>query len=576
MKSFLALLFSSLLLVSTAQSLKTPFEKGDGNYTGTYAEVVGFYETLSEQSPYVTIKSMGPTDSGKPLHLVLVASQQPVDLSKQPSKTVVFINNGIHPGEPDGIEASMMIARDFANNTAFREKFDNLIIAMIPVYNVGGAINRNTNTRANQNGPVSHGFRGNARNFDLNRDFAKMDTKNAKSFQQIFQMLDPDLFIDTHVSNGADYQYVITHLATQHSKMGGALGAYIEETFTPALEVKMKAKDSEITPFVNVYNKTPDAEGFSQFLDNPRYSTGYAALFNTLGFMIETHMLKPFDQRVEASYDFLESILELAIEDGKKIRRLKQERINEISIGKSHPIAWLLDQEVSKPITFKGYEGEIETSQVTGLDRLKYDRNKPFTKTLPYFQTFKPSKEVIIPKAYIVPKAWHNIIDKLLASGCTATQLSKDSILQVESYRIASFETVSQPFEGHYLHYNTEATKTTRRTTLKEGDYIFPVDQKAGRFLIEVLEPEATDSYFNWNFFDTILQRKEGFSPYVFEEDAVKLLASSPELSAAFQQKKDSDPEFAKSTYLQLTYLFERSPMYESAHRNYPILRLVN
>ena len=71
------------------------------------------------------------------------------------------------------------------------------------------ALNRNSTTRTNQNGPESYGFRGNARNYDLNRDFIKSDTKNAKTFAQIFHLVQPDVFIDNHVSNGADYQYIL-------------------------------------------------------------------------------------------------------------------------------------------------------------------------------------------------------------------------------------------------------------------------------------------------------------------------------------------------------------------------------
>jgi hypothetical protein len=95
----------------------------------------------------------------------------------------------------------------------------NTIISTIPIYNIG-ALNRNSTTRANQDGPEIYGFRGNGRNYDLNRDFIKSDTKNTKSFAELFHKLNPDVFIDNHVSNGADYQYKLTYIMTQQNQLG--------------------------------------------------------------------------------------------------------------------------------------------------------------------------------------------------------------------------------------------------------------------------------------------------------------------------------------------------------------------
>ena len=66
----------------------------------------------------------------------------------------------------------------------------NTLIAAIPVYSVGGMLNRNSHSRANQNGPEEYGFRGNAGNYDLNRDFIKSDTKNSEVFQKLFYRIE--------------------------------------------------------------------------------------------------------------------------------------------------------------------------------------------------------------------------------------------------------------------------------------------------------------------------------------------------------------------------------------------------
>lgn len=557
-----------------AQIFTTPFERSSGQETGTYEEVIRFYQQLAHSSEYLRVDTMGLTDSGESLHLVTITSgSHDPKIARQEGKTIILINNGIHPGEPDGIEASMMLARDLLRKENL-PLLNNIYLAIVPVYNIGGALNRNSTSRVNQSGPEAYGFRGNARNFDLNRDFIKADTRNTFSFYEIYHSLQPDIFIDTHVSNGADYQYKITHLATQHNKIGGGMGEYIYREFTPELEARMEARNFSITPYVNVFNRTPDERGFTQFLDNPRYSTGYTSLFNTLGFMIETHMLKPYEERVKATYAFLETILEIAIKDGDKIRRLHRENPLPVA-GEIAAISWTNDSEKTDTITFMGYEGEMIESKVTGFPRLFYNQKKPFTKKIPYYNHFKPSKEIIVPIGYVIPQGWHAVIDRLKRNQVELVSVKKDTLLDVETYTIDTYETSNRAYEGHYPHYNISLTTWKKKVYVRQGDMIAYVNQPSGRFLIQTLEPEATDSYFSWNFFDTILQQKEGFSPYVFEDMAYELLQENDALRIVFEKKIKEDQEFAQDWYQQLSFIYDLSEYSEKSYMKYPIYRLV-
>ena len=241
------------------------------------------------------------------MHTVIISKSGKTNIAKLKAggKAFLLINNAIHPGEPDGVEASQMLARNLVEDETLNKLLDNTVIVIIPFYNIGGVLNRNSTTRVNQNGPKEYGFRGNANNYDLNRDFIKADTRNARSFIALFQELDPDVFIDTHVSNGADYQYVSTTIPTQSDKLGGPLAKFMTSQLLPYHYEYMKMAGSLMTPYVNIWGmKTPD-QGYNKFIDQPRYSSGYAALFHTLGFMSETHMLKTFEQRVEATYNYI-------------------------------------------------------------------------------------------------------------------------------------------------------------------------------------------------------------------------------------------------------------------------------
>ncbi|WP_309609226.1 M14 family zinc carboxypeptidase, partial [Flavobacterium sp.] len=251
------LLLTISLFAQNKNNYKTFFEKGSGNRSANYQETIDYYKTLDADFQTIKMEQMGLTDSGEPLHIVTFSVDKIFDFKTiQKNKAIILINNGIHAGEPDGIDATMQLFRDLALGKIKIPK--NTIIVTIPIYNIGGALNRNSTSRANQNGPEEYGFRGNGRNFDLNRDFIKSDTKNTKSFVEIFHKLNPEVFIDNHVSNGADYQYNLTYIQTQHNKLGTVLGDFMVNEMTPKIVADLKTKKQEATPYVNVWDGTPD------------------------------------------------------------------------------------------------------------------------------------------------------------------------------------------------------------------------------------------------------------------------------------------------------------------------------
>ncbi len=577
MKPIFVLFCLSIFLITTstpAQTFTTTFESSNGLKTATYGETIYYYTSLAIKYPSISIFQMGETDCGLPLHVIVFDPQNEKHSKENFSKNgknLLLINNGIHPGEPDGIDATILLFRDLAENKIPSPK--NTIIATIPIYNIGGALNRNSTSRTNQNGPEEYGFRGNARNYDLNRDFIKSDTKNARAFAEIFHLLNPDLFIDNHVSNGADYQYVLTHLFTQHDKLGGKLGNYLHTSLMPQLENSLQQKKWDITPYVNVFNQVPEI-GFQQFMDSPRYSTGYTTLFNTLGMMVETHMLKPYKQRVEGTYELMKTFINIADADAEKIKNLRKESFEKYKVGNYYPISWEVDSSKISTLKFKGFEGKMVPSNITGAERLKYFRDKPFTKDVTYYNNFKATDSVKIPSAYIVPAGYWNVTELLKLNKIEFSVVKNDSTISAEVYHIKSFETVKNPFEGHYLHYKTEVSKNIENVSIKAGDILIKTQQPGVRYLLETLEPSAPDSFFNWNFFDAILQQKEGFSPYVWEDMAEKFLNENPEIKKEFEAKKKKDPAFANNWYLQLDWIHKQSPYYEKSHLRYPIVRV--
>ena len=549
----------------------TPFEISKGKSTATYDEAIEFYMELAREFPEINIQTIGETDSGYPLHIVTFNAEADFNFQKlAESKTIILINNGIHPGESDGIDATMMLYRDLAQQRV--PPPENTILVTIPIYNVGGSLNRSAKTRVNQNGPANYGFRGNALNYDLNRDFIKCDSKNAKTFVQIFHLVQPDIFVDNHVSNGADYQYTLSHLFTQHNKLGKEMGGYLEEVFIPSLEKNMADAEWPLTPYVNIYNVPPD-NGFTQFLDHPRYSTGYAALWNTFGLMIEGHMLKPYEERVKATYEFMRQLINFSQSEHEQIKSIRTSAATRHQDLNFYPIRWELDSTKSRKLQFKGYRADTLISEVTGMNRLKYNRDFPFTKEIPYYNNYIPVDSIEIPSAYILRKEWRSVMELLDLNGIEYYTIEKDTVMEVESYRITDFQTSTNPYEGHYPHFDTHVEKELVNQSFSAGDYLIPTDQTGIRYLLETLEPAAVDSFFNWNFFDTVLQQKEGFSAYVFEDLAIQLLESNKALRDSFELRKERDQIFQNDWHAQLQWIYERSEYYESAHRQYPVYR---
>ena len=480
-KPLFILLISFQLMAQNNDKLLTPFEKGNGNQTATYTETIAYFKLLDDGFESIKMLKMGETDCGEPLHIVIFDPQGSFDFNSiHKNRAVLLLNNGIHPGEPDGIDATMMLYRDLA--TGKLPELKNTVVVNIPVYNIGGMLNRNSHTRANQNGPESYGFRGNARNYDLNRDFLKSDTKNSRSFAEIFHTVNPDIFIDNHVSNGADYQYIFTYIATHHQKLGGKLGSYFKEEMMPAILDELKKKDIEATPYVNIHDEKPDS-GFEQFMDYPRYSTGYASMFNVPGSMPETHMLKDYAPRVRVTYEYMVSTINYIEKNYNHIKQLRTENTNNYKPGMKYTLLWELDKSKVTQLEFLGYEGGFKPSEVSGQDRLFYDRNKPFKKNIPYYQQYSPVKQITIPQAYIIPKSWWNVIELLKLNGIVMQPLENDMVIEVESYHIANYNTSSYPYEGHYPHSNTQVDVKTEKVQFHKGDFIINTQQPGVKYL---------------------------------------------------------------------------------------------
>lgn len=547
------------------------------NTTPTWQQCISFYKDLDEKFDEVRLIEVGRTDAGKPLHLVILNKQKVFypELFDQ-NKVIVLINNAIHAGEPDGVNASMQLCDSLLNPSSGIHHFlDKMIICIIPIYNVDGALNRNSVSRANQNGPDEYGFRANSRNLDLNRDFIKCDSKNSLHFNMLYHRVKPHIVVDTHVSNGADYSYTMTLISTQSDKLGGTPGRYIRNVMEPELYKSMKEEGFPMCPYVMTMGRTPES-GLIGFLETPRYSTGYTALFGSLGFVTETHMLKPFDSRVKSTFAFFRCLGNYIVDHNTDIIKTVLDGRKEILELQKVPLAFKLDTSRKESFYFEGYQALMQQSKVGTGERLFYDTTVKWQKDIPYYRNYRMENVVEVPEYYVIPQAWHQVIDRLRANNVLMQPLKADTTFDVECYYISDYKTSKDPYEGHYVHSGVRVKKATKKVMFFKGDMIIPTAQFARRYLVETLEPSGDDGFFVWNFFDSVLQQKEWFSDYVFEEKAEDILNQNPDLKRRFNEALLSDENLKVSHAEQLSWIYKNSDLIEPSAFRYPVFRFTS
>ncbi|MBW8721079.1 MAG: peptidase M14, partial [Polaromonas sp.] len=487
--------------------MQTPYELGNRNQTTTREACIQFYQALAQRCPTVLqFSQIGVSDAGLPIHAGIVSADGVFDREqiRQAGRAVFFNNNGIHPGEPEGIDACMALVRDLCLAPERLAALGRTVYLFIPVYNVDGSCNRGDASRVNQDGPESFGFRGNSLHLDLNRDFIKCDSLNAQLFNRFFTAWDPDVMVDTHTSNGADYSYTMTLIHTQADKLGGKLGEFLRDSMLPAIYRGMEESGWPTCPYVNPVHVSPD-QGIADFLEVPRFSTGYAALNHTIGFMPETHMLKPFADRYESMRALLDVTLAFTVAHAPSIQALRRQARQPAGGRAQWPIRWRLDETRRSRLRFKGYAAVYSPSLLGSYQRLAYDKEQPWEREIDYFTHFAEEAVVRAPAAYVVPQAWRAVIERLDWNGVRMERLGEARRVQAQVSRIQSVKSRPGAYEGHMFHDELTVETSLQTVELQAGDWWVPLNQDKARYAVETLEPQAHDSFFRWGFFNSIL-----------------------------------------------------------------------
>lgn len=561
---------------------ETYAEKTNYKETPRYAETIEFCKRLAKASPLIRYETFGKSGEGRDLPLIVAAHDTfTPEAARAAGKAVVLIQAGIHAGEIDGKDAGLALLRDAAITKTQSALLDKVVLLFIPIYSVDGHERASPYNRINQNGPKEMGFRANATNLNLNRDYMKADAPETRAWLALWNKWRPDLFIDCHVTDGADYQYNVTYQFERHENATRAVREWEEKVIEGRAVPAAEAAGNLLAPYLEFRDNRDLTKGIDEFIATPRYSTAYVPLRNAAALLIETHMLKDYRTRVKGTYDFLRAVLAEVNRDPERLHRAisesERETIEAGSGKRNESASIALRMELTdKPTPFhlKGVAYKTELSDVSGALRVIFDSSKPLDLTVPFYRDARVAVSVLMPSAYIIPPQWAEVMDVLRAHGLKLQRLSAPLTVDVESYRLREVKWASQSFEGRVM-VACKPELVRERRTYAAGSIIVPMNQRDARVAVHLLEPAAPDSFVAWGFFDSILEQKEFGEDYVVEKLAREMMAKDENLRREFERRVMDDPKFAQSPRARLQFFYERSPYFDKQIGLYPVGRIV-
>lgn len=555
----------------------THFESSGMLESPDYENTIHFFEKFEKESPYVQIKNIGLTPQEREIKIVIVSKDKaflPVE-AKKTGKAIILIQNGIHPGEIEGKDACMLLLREILITKEKEHLLDNLILLIIPVLNIDGHERLSPFNRPNQNGPKQMGWRTNALNLNLNRDYMKADCLETKAFLKLFYDWSPDFMIDNHSTNGADYQYHVTYGIETHRNMDEILVKWTTEKYLPYLLTNVE-KDGFLTaPYIEFKNGTIES-GIKNWHASPRLSHGYCAAQNRICLLVETHSLKPFENRVFSTLSMMNHTLEFINQNSAELillnSKAEKDTIKKYCRRKEPFPLVLTGTEKSEPFKFKGYQWKDGLSEITGSQVRKYSQD-PVDILIPLFNETKVSRSIKLPFAYFVPPQFTNIIEVLRSQHIKYFRFRRDKPAIVERYRFKNISFIPYPYEGRHLpKYDLEMFE--EEVVIPAGAVWVPVDQRQLKVIVHLMEPESPDSLVSWGFFNAFFERKEYAESYVMEPYAKVMLEKDPVIKEEFLKKLKEDETFRNNPSERLDFFYRRSPYYDKGENIYPIFRV--
>lgn len=555
----------------------TYFEKSDYLNTPGYEMSMDYFKQIVRYSPFVKMMSIGKSAKGRDINCLIIDRNKEFTPEKahKSGKAVILIEAGIHAGEIEGKDAGMLLLREMLVSKEKLSLLNNAVLLFIPVLNVDGHERTSRFNRINQNGPLEMGWRTTAQNLNLNRDFMKADAPEMQALLKLFSKWMPDFFIDSHTTDGADYQYTLTYSVEKHENIYPETAAWLKNKFIPAFENGIEKSGYLAAPYVSLRGENL-SQGIEEWASMARLSTGYAALQNRPSLLIETHMLKTYKERVLVTKAAFEWVISFLGNNSRELKDLNSRADVEsvrsfIKEKRNLPVDYTgTDDHV--PFIFKGFKDYRDSSWITGSGVIRYSNEKLDMK-IPYYNKIIVKDSVSVPEGYIVPAEWSSIVERMTLHGISVDKFQAAAKFAVERIKFRNIRFASKPYEGRFLpSYEIERYFDT--VIVNAGDYYIKSDQRTIRVIANLLEPLSPDSYIKWGFFNTIFEQKEYFEEYSMEPVARKMAEENEFLKEEFMKRVSSDESFRNNPYQRLNFFYEKSPYFDKQLNLYPVMRL--
>lgn len=540
------------------------------DFSPDYEATRAWFDRLDAASGLIRIESFGTSPEGRDIYAVIASRD---GAAFDPSKPVLLVQAGIHPGEIDGKDAGMMLLRDIAFYGR-DDLLDRVNLILIPILSVDGHERSGAYSRPNQRGPRIQGWRNTATNQNLNRDFLKLDQPEMRAVMGLIHRYRPDLYVDVHVTDGIDYQYDVTYGYNGEDGVWSrspATAQWLDSAFRPFVDSALSEQGHIPGELVFAIDDRNPRAGLSDGGLGERFSNGWGSAAHVPTILIENHSLKPHEQRVLGTYVFIEAALRLLADRGLELREawqadaaLRPEQI---------PTNFVAEETPSRTRDFLGIRYETYESPASGRTEIRWlGEPDPEIWRMPFYGSV-PTLMLDRPEAYWVPSYRQDVIERLRIHGVQMEVLTEPRTVEVEMLTLPDATFAARANEGHVQMTSGEPVVETRTWTFPAGSVRAPTDQPMGDVVVLMLEPQGVESLFAWGFFPEIFSRVEYIEAYAIAPLGEQMLASDPELRAEFEARLAADPDFAADGDARLAWLYERTPFYDQRYRLYPIAR---
>ena len=509
--------------------LKTVAEKSGFTATAKHVDVIEFQNQLAKLSPIVTNREIGRTVNGRSMQATIIAEPAYEFGDANDSRLVVLLLGNIHSGECAGKEGLLMLLREVAS-TKNHPWLKDVVVVCLPNYNADGndRIGRNEIHRPGQFGPsAGMGLRENAQQLDLNRDFIKVESPEARSLVKLIDDINPDMFIDCHTTNGSRHRYQLTYDIPHNPTAPKLLRDFLRNQMMPFVTKELEEKKEVSTFYYGNFNR--DQTSWTTYGFEPRYSTEYVGLRGRISILSEAYSYISYKDRIFASKDFVTSCVDYVQKNKKSVKELlaKIERDAKKEDRDSANLSLAAEvKPFDKKFVLKGYDGASET---------------PKDYTVEFFGDYVATKTKSIPYGYVLPNEFGRIADRLLMHGIDVRAFTKKQTVEGQIFSISKLNRSNREFQKHKM-VSLDGEWSVQEIDIHPGDYFIPSSQPLGRLAAYLLEPESNDGLVTWNFFDSAIEVEDVFP--------VKALPNKVDL------KVKSISQVTSSAKLSLTKLY--------------------